>query len=232
MSCLTDPSSAPCMGSKTLTFSHLPWGRSNNISLFFSPLLYCIQSLLFTPLHLLLHFSRWPCHCKYLPPLAVSLTVDGYFSCLPLSMCSLRLSIFVFHPIHQYRTSSSFYLLSDSDWSECVCVCVRRELKVCLSKMWMSFIDVPHVYRNSMAHGLGLAWVMANRVQTDLSDITLHATPIDFHWLFFSAEWHQYHHLTPFIKRLCASGWAVTDDAGYFHAVGWNIDLWQERWIW
>lgn len=45
-------------GSKALTLSHLPWGRSNNVSLFFSPLFYCIQSLLFTSLHLLLHFTR------------------------------------------------------------------------------------------------------------------------------------------------------------------------------
>lgn len=36
------------MGSKALTLSHIPWGRSNNLSLFFSPLFfYCIQSLFF-----------------------------------------------------------------------------------------------------------------------------------------------------------------------------------------
>lgn len=68
-----------------------------------------------------------------------------------------------------------------------------------------------HVYRNSMDHGSGLAWLMANRVESDLSDITLHVTSIDFHWLCFSAEWHQYHRFELLMKRLCASGWAVTE---------------------
>lgn len=71
---------------------------------------------------------------------------------------------------------------------------------------------VHHIYGNSMDHEPGLAWLMANRMKSDLSDIILHVTPVDFHWpCFFNAEWHQYHCLTPLMTRLCASGWAVTE---------------------
>lgn len=119
----------------------------------------------------------------------------------------------------------------------CVCVCERAaELTARVPQMRMSAIGVMHhVYRNSMDHGLGLAWLMANRVKSDLSDITLHVTSIDIHWLCFSAEWHQYHRLTPLMKRLTvclglSCNWTHFN-AGYFHALGSDIDpLWQQWW--
>lgn len=167
--------------------------------------LYCIQSLLFTSLHLLLHFFRWPCRCKY-PPSSrcfARLPVERYFiPYVSLCGCAVYFAVPVFAITCQYCPSSDFNPLSTSGLSVCVCVCVcSRNRKRAPRKTRMSSIGVVHhVYRNSMDHGSGLARLMASRVNSDLSDITLHVTPIDFHWVFFGAEWHQYHRLTPLMN--------------------------------
>lgn len=115
----------------------------------------------------------------------------------------------------------------------CVAACPVVKLKVCVPQMTMTVASVMHhVYRNSMDRGMELAWLIAAGVESDPSDITLHVTPIDFHWLFFSAEWHQYHRLTPLMKgRLRLSSNWTHDDAGYyFNAVAWSIDRHWHHW--
>lgn len=107
-----------------------------------------------------------------------SLSIDISYVCV----CVYSICLFscVCHPM------PILYIHTSSCQTLCVCVCTAAcllsELKVCVPNMRMSAIGVMHlVYRNSIDHGLGLAWLMANRVRSNLSDITLHVTPIDFH---------------------------------------------------
>lgn len=81
--------------------------------------------------------------------------------------------------MYNHTSPLSFSLLSNFALDVCVCAAARPAVEL---KLRMFDIGaMRHVYRNSMDRGMGLAWLMANGLKSDLSDITLHVNPTDFH---------------------------------------------------